>query len=141
MISRIPTPNTHIDTTSWPIVKVTLGAAPSEDEYRVALGRLRSLRTRATSHFIIVDASRLTEAPSRFVEARIATFIYESAELRTGGILAVAVIANRGLPERVVADLLRACCRQKADVLVTSMAAALQRARSVLTERADQRID
>src|SRR5690606_23522556 len=140
-ISRIPTPNTHIDTTSWPIVKVTLGAAPSEDEYRVALGRLRSLRTRATSHFIIADARRLTEAPSRFVEARIATFIYESTELRTGGIHGVAASASRGQRERVVAGLRGSSCRQKGVVPLTSRAAALPRARTLFTQRAAQRID
>ena len=141
MISRIPTPNTHIDTTSWPIVKVTLGSAPSEDEYRVALGRLRSLRTRATSHVVIIDATRLTQAPSRYVEARIATFVYESAELRTGGIVAVAVIANGGLPERIVTDLQRTCCRTSANLLVTSMAAAVHRARAVLMDRAERAFD
>jgi hypothetical protein len=132
MISRIPTPNALVDTSLWPIAKITLGVAPTEDEYRVALGRMRSLRARGVPHFVIVDARRLFEGPSRYVQMRIATFVFESVDLRTGGALGVAVVSSTDAVRSAAVELGRICNRPDQVLLVSDVPTALECARQSL---------
>lgn len=132
MISKIPTPNTKVDTSLWPVVKVTLGRGPSEDECRVTLGRLRALRTHNSPHFVVIDARKLAEVPSRYVEMRLCTFVFESAELGQGGAVGVAVISNNPLVDNAVASLQRSCNRLGHRVIVKDLAEALEMAGSAL---------
>ena len=132
VISRIPTPNALVDTSLWPVVKVTLGGRPSEDEYRISLGRLRALRTRNAPHFIVVDARELEIPPPRYVEMRILTFVFESIELAGNCALGVCVIATRDVLHRAVMALQHACNRTASKVLVFDMASAMDAARQTL---------
>jgi hypothetical protein len=95
MISRIPTPNAAVDTSWWPIVRVTLSAAPGNDEVRLTLGRLRALRVRLATHVVIVDTRQLDGALNGEVMQHIASFVYESTSMHDAGAAEVVVIATQ----------------------------------------------
>ena len=133
MISKIPTPNAIVDTSLWPVVKVALAQSPTEDEYRVCIGKLRLLRARGASHFIVVDATKVNEIPDRAMRERVAAFVNESMELETGAPVGVAVVATSDMAALAARAIFRACGHAESDVLLfRTPGAALARAKVVL---------
>ena len=132
MISRIPTPHAHVDTSRWPLVNVHLVGAPSDDEYRVTLGRLRSLRSRKTPHVVIIDARSLSEAPVSPSDARIAKFLHETATLRPIATEKVIVVASLHTVRHAFATLLSSSQDNAPISVVQEMHEALAEARTTL---------
>jgi hypothetical protein len=127
MISRIPTPNANVYLSSWPVVLVRLTGAPSDDEYRVALGRLRTLRSRGAHHVVVVDARYLEAPPTGPSDARIAKFWHESMARGRLGIRGMVVVATFPAIRHVFATLLPACIS-----IVGDMGSGLARAQALL---------
>ncbi len=138
MISRIPTPNASVDTAHWPIVRVTIAGSPSEEEYRVTLGRLRALRIRSTPHAVVVDTRWLTAAPSDSVTAKIARFVCESTMLPGANQVAVVLVASDETAQRAIENVALAAGLTTPAPVVGQMEAALAYARLAVEDMRPQ---
>jgi hypothetical protein len=132
MISQIPTPNASVDASGWPLIMVRLSGAPSDEEYRLTLGRLRALRARRAPHAIIIDARLLDVAPNRSTDVRITRFLHECNSIGSVGAAEVIVLATLEPVRHVFSTMTRTSDEGSSISLVPDLGTALARAVAVL---------